>query len=205
MLDVVRRFNLYNGGGALPPRWGLGFWHRVPTLFSDKEVNEEVAKFEKRGFPLSVVGLEPGWMSRSYPWTYEWDKTRFPEVEKEVQEIARLRIQLIPYLYTAFADYAFEGTPPVRAMNLEEGYQADSRTDKGVLDATENPYAMAVKREVKDQFMVGPSLLVAPLFVGEKERQVILPQGKWYDFYTGEFAGEGEVITVSPGLEKIPV
>ncbi len=415
MLDVVSRFNLYNGGGALPPRWGLGFWHRVPTLFSDKEVNEEVAEFEKRGFPLSVVGLEPGWMSRSYPCTYEWDKTRFPdpdnfvktlndqhiktnlwmnpyvspdgelykkiepytgshtvwcgivpdysmpaaqkimvehfekhqldkgvsgykmdendgydfwlwpdvatfpsglpaeqmrqiygslmqsvtmdmfrkhntrtyglvragnagtssypyviyndyyahrdfitalinssfigvlwtpevrssktaeewlrrmqtvcfspvaqldawadgtkpwsfpEVEKEVQEIARLRIQLIPYLYTAFADYAFKGTPPVRAMNLEEGYQVDSRTDKGVLDATENPYAMAVKREVKDQFMVGPSLLVAPLFVGEKERQVILPQGKWYDFYTGEFAGEGEVITVSPGLAKIPV
>ena len=29
MLDVVRRFNLYNGGGVLPPRWGLGFWHRV--------------------------------------------------------------------------------------------------------------------------------------------------------------------------------
>jgi alpha-D-xyloside xylohydrolase len=24
-LDVVRRFNLFNGGGVLPPRWGLGF------------------------------------------------------------------------------------------------------------------------------------------------------------------------------------
>ena len=32
MLDVVRRFNLYNGGGVLPPKWGLGFWQRVPTL-----------------------------------------------------------------------------------------------------------------------------------------------------------------------------
>ena len=114
-------------------------------------------------------------------------------------------MQLIPYLYTAFADYAFEGIPPVRAMNLEEGYQADAQTEKGVLDATANPYAMAVRKEVKDQFMVGPNLLVAPLFAGEKERQVILPQGKWYDFYTGEFAGEGEVITVSPGLSKIPV
>ncbi|WP_301061691.1 TIM-barrel domain-containing protein [Phocaeicola sp.] len=78
MLDVVRRFNLYNGGGALPPRWGLGFWHRVSALFSDKEVNDEVAEFEKREFPLSVIGLEPGWMSRSY----QWDRTRFPEPEK---------------------------------------------------------------------------------------------------------------------------
>ena len=79
MLDVVRRFNLYNGGGTLPPRWGLGFWHRVPTLFSDKEVNAEVEEFEKRGFPLSVIGLEPGWMSRAYPCTYEWDPVRFPD------------------------------------------------------------------------------------------------------------------------------
>ena len=415
MLDVVRRFNLYNGGGALPPKWGLGFWHRVPTLFSDKEVNEEVAEFEKRGFPLSVIGLEPGWMSRSYPCTYEWDATRFPdpegfvkglndkhiktnvwinpyvspdgelykkiepytgshtvwcgivpdyslsetkkimtdhfkkhqldkgvsgykmdendgfdswlwpdvasfpskipaeqmrqiygsmmqstttdmfrernqrtyglvraanagtssypyvlyndyynhrdfitalinssfigvlwtpevrssgsaeewlrrmqtvcfsptaqldawadgtkpwsfpEVEDAVRDIASLRTQLIPYLYTAFADYAFYGTPPMRAMNLEPGYQAKTTEEQGKLDATKNPYAMAVRREVKDQFMVGPSLLVAPLFAGEEERQVVLPQGKWYDFYTGKYVGEGEVITVKPGLDKIPV
>ena len=87
MLDAVRRFNLYNGGGTLPPRWGLGFWHRVPTLFSDKEVYDEVAEFEKRGFPLSVIGLEPGWMSRSYPCTYEWDKGRFPDPEGFVKEM----------------------------------------------------------------------------------------------------------------------
>lgn len=415
MLDAVRRFILYNGGGTLPPRWGLGFWHRVPTLFSDKEVNEEVTQFEEKGFPLSVIGLEPGWMSNSYPCTYEWDKTRFPqpgefvkglagkhiktnvwmnpyvapngelyskiepftgshtvwcgivpdysmaeardivsehlakhlfdrgvsglkmdendgydtwlwpdvatfpsgipaeqmrqiygammqsittdlfrrrnvrtyglvrasnagtcsypyviyndyynhrdfitalinssfigvlwtpevrssksgeewlrrmqtvcfsplaqldawadgtkpwsfpEVERKVREIAQLRMRLIPYLYTAFADYAFEGIPPVRAMNLEEGFKMVSQYEKGKLDATDNPYAQAVKKEVKDQFMVGPSLLVAPLFAGEKERRVILPQGKWYDFYTGDFVGEGEVITVSPGLSKIPV
>ena len=34
---------------------------------------------------------------------------------------------------------------------------------------------------------------------------MILPKGKWYDFYTGEYAGDGEVITVTPGLDKIPV
>ena len=28
---------------------------------------------------------------------------------------------------------------------------------------------------------------------------------KWYDFYTGKLAGDGEVITVTPGLDKIPV
>ena len=75
MQDVVRRFNLFNGGGVLPPKWGLGFWHRVPTLFTDRQVQDEIAEFRKRGFPLTVIGLEPGWMSRAYPCTYEWDAT----------------------------------------------------------------------------------------------------------------------------------
>jgi len=94
----------------------------------------------------------------------------------------------------------------MRAMNLEEGWgSVGIRNEAGVLDSTENPYAIAVTRESKDQFMVGPSLLVAPLFAGETEREVILPAGKWYDFYTGEFAGEGEIIKVNPGLDRIPV
>ena len=415
MLDVVRRYNLYNGGGCLPPKWGLGFWHRVPSLFTDTEIEREVQEFRDKGFPLNVVGLEPGWMTASYPCTYERDNTRFPnpqaftkkmkesniqtnlwmnpyispkgelydrikpytsshtvwcgivpdymmseaqrilidhfkkhqlnlgvsgykmdendgydswlwpdvasfpsgtsaeqmrqiygslmqkvttqmykdenkrtyglvraanagttsfpyviyndyynhhdfitalvnssfigvlwtpevrasrtseewlrrmqtvcfsplamlnawadgtkpwtfpEVAESVKAISLLRMQLIPYLYTAFADYTFKGTPPVRAMNLEEGYNMDEKMLQVSFDATNNPYALAIKKEVKDQFMVGNSLLVAPLFEGEKERKVILPKGKWYDFYTGEFAGEGEIISVSPGLDKIPV
>lgn len=414
MLDVVRRFNLMNGGGVLPPKWGLGFWHRVPTLYNDQQVKEEVAQFEQKGFPLSVIGLEPGWMSRSYPCTYEWDHNRFPqpeafvkemndrhvktnlwinpyvspdgelfdkikpytashtvwcgivpdytmpetkklmtehfekhqlnmgvsgykmdendgfdswlwpdvatfpsghpaeqmrqtygsmmqkvttdmyrkrnqrtyglvrsgnagtsalpyviyndyynhrdfitalinssfigilwtpevrasktadewlrrmqtvcfsplamlnawadgtkpwsfpEVSNEIQEIADLRIQLVPYLYTAFADYAFEGTPPMRAMNLEEGFMHQTVVEEGQLDGTDNPYAMSTSKEMKDQFMVGPYLLVAPMFAGETEREVILPEGKWYDFYTGKYVGEKEVIKVTPG-KSIPV
>ncbi len=48
-------------------------------------------------------------------------------------------------------------------------------------------------------------MLVAPLFKGQTERTVILPQGKWFDFYTGKLAGDGEVIKVTAGLDKIPV
>ena len=32
-----------------------------------------------------------------------------------------------------------------------------------------------------------------------------MPRGKWFDFYTGELVGDGEVIEVTPGLERIPV
>jgi alpha-D-xyloside xylohydrolase len=53
--------------------------------------------------------------------------------------------------------------------------------------------------------MTGENLLVAPLFTGQTSRKVVLPRGKWYDFYTGRYAGDGEVITVTPGLAEIPV
>ena len=414
-LDAVSRFNLFNGGGCLPPKWGLGFWHRTPTLYSDSLVIKEVGEFKKHQFPLSVIGLEPGWQSKSYPCTYEWDRGRFPnpakfvatlkdqgvktnlwmnpyispeselfqklkpftashtvwsgyipdyglpevntlignhlrkhqldigvsgfkmdendgfdnwlwpdvtrfpsgipaekmrqlyglmmqkmtaqlfhdqnkrtyglvrasnaggvsfpyviyndyyshrdfitalinssfigvlwtpevrgsataeewlrrmqtvcfsplamlnawsdgtkpwsfpEVEKQVAGVANLRMQLIPYLYTCFAEYAFYGRPPMRAMNLLDGFTAkDDRID-GKVSSTENPYGEATRKEMKDQFMVGDNLLVAPLFTGESVRKVVLPKGKWYDFYTGKLVGEAEVITVAPGLDKIPV
>jgi alpha-D-xyloside xylohydrolase len=53
--------------------------------------------------------------------------------------------------------------------------------------------------------MMGDCLLVAPMFEGEQSRKVFLPAGKWYDFYTGELAGENQVIEVAPGLDKIPL
>jgi alpha-D-xyloside xylohydrolase len=78
MLDAVRRYNLYCGGGTLPPKWGLGFWHRTPTLYSAEEVYAEAMEFRRRNFPCDVIGLEPGWHSTSYPVTYEWNRERYP-------------------------------------------------------------------------------------------------------------------------------
>lgn len=414
-LDAIRRYNLFNGGGVLPPRWGLGFTQRVRTLYTADEVEAEVKAFEDKGFPLDFIGLEPGWQSKAYPCTFEWDKGRFPQpsdfvkslldkrvrvnlwtnpyvspqasiynnikpftadhtvwlgaipdltmpqardilfsqlkksqldigvsgykfdevdgydhylwpdvtlfpsgksaeqmrqtyglliqrysaemyhernqrtfglvrgsnggassfpyviyndyynhedfitalinsgfagvlwtpearaskseeewlrrmqsvvfspmaminawssgtkpwsypnVEKQVKDVALLRMKMMPYWYSEFAKYHFEGTPPFRAMNLEDGYQADIKTEVKTTNLEENPYIEAVNKEVKDQYMAGEYLLVAPMFAGKKTRTVILPKGKWFDFYTGEFAGDGEVITITPGLDKIPV
>lgn len=77
--DVVARYNLFSGGGALPPLWGLGFWHRVPAKFSATETLEEIEAFAQHRIPLDVIGLEPGWQTKSYPCTYEWQPKRFPD------------------------------------------------------------------------------------------------------------------------------
>lgn len=418
-MDVVRRYNLFCGGGTLPPRWGLGFTHRTPSLYTADQVKQEAEEFERRGYPLDFIGLEPGWQSKSYPCTFEWDKQRFPqpkafvdemkkrgirinlwtnpyvspesdiyeqmfplsgshtvwcgivpdlahekgrrlwmdkldkehvgigvsgykvdevdgydrwlwpdvatfpsgvsaeqmrqtyglwvqrtttdlyhqrnqrtyglvrasnagasaypyviyndyyshpdfitalinsgfcgvlwtpevrgsktaeewlrrfqtvvfspmamlnawasgtkpwsfpEVAEQVKEYALLRMRMIPYWYTEFARYHFDGIPPFRAMNLEAGF-SPSGVEPVELQNTNanletNPYLEAVSKEIKDQYMAGEYLLIAPLFAGQTQRKVVLPKGNWYDFYTGKYVGNGETITVSPGLDRIPV
>jgi alpha-glucosidase (family GH31 glycosyl hydrolase) len=414
-LDAVRRYNLFNGGGVLPPRWGLGFTQRVRSLFTAEQVKNEADSFLLKGYPLDYIGLEPGWQSKAYPGTFEWDKKRYPEpakfvkemldrnirlnlwinpyvskeasfyksitpytgshtvwvgevpdftipearkiffgqlkkdqvdigvsgykidevdgydhylwpdvatfpsglsaeqmrqtygvlamrysadmyhqlnqrtfglvrasnagansfpyviyndyynhedfitalinsgyagvlwtpearasktgeewlrrfqtvifspmaminawssgtkpwsypeVASQVKELALLRMQMMPYWYSEFAKYHFNGTPPFRGMSLEEGFRQEVKKEAGSTNLEENPYAEATSKEIKDQYMAGEYLLVAPVFTGQKTRKVVLPKGKWYDFYTGEYAGDGEVITVTPGLDKIPV
>ena len=147
---------------------------------------------------FSPMAMINAWSDGTKPWS-------FPDVEKEVKEFAMLRMQLMPYLYTEFAKYHFEGTPPFRGMNLEEGFDSKAKMELKNENLSDNPYAEAVLKEIKDQYMTGEYLLVAPLFTGQTSRKVVLPKGKWYDFYTGKFAGDGEVITVTPGLSKISV
>ncbi|NQV31238.1 MAG: alpha-xylosidase, partial [Phycisphaeraceae bacterium] len=102
MLEIVQRYNLYCGGGALPPLWGLGFWHRVPAKFSADQTRSEINEFTKQRFPLDVIGLEPGWMTKSYPCTFEWNKKRFPDPGAFTQELLgrgiRLNLWENPYI-----------------------------------------------------------------------------------------------------------
>ena len=93
-LDAVRRYNLYSGGGVLPPKWGLGFLHRVPTLFTAQQAADEVAQFASRGYPLDVLGLEPGWQSASYPGTFVWDRTRFPDPDAFLAGMKRAGVRV---------------------------------------------------------------------------------------------------------------
>jgi alpha-glucosidase (family GH31 glycosyl hydrolase) len=417
-LDAVRRYNLFCGGGALPPKWGLGFLTRTPTAYTAEQALAEIKAFRDQGLPLDMLGLEPGWQNQAYPCSFEWDAKRFPDPKKFLDEVAKLnvrvnlwfnpyvapktplaekllpfagshlvwngivpdytlpaarkifadhlartvvdlapvavggfkidevdgsdrylwpdsanfpsgrdgeqlrqtyglllqrlvydvfheknqrtmgqvrgsnagasalpfviyndnyafdeyitamgnsgfagvlwspevrgsdsgedmlrrtqavcfsplalyngwnskhklwthaavvgdiraalllRLRLLPYFYQAFAQYHFEGTPVIRPMQLVAGFDANVTTEAGRLDATANPYAVGRVNEVKDQYLLGDAMLVAPIPPGVKTRKVILPAGKWYDFYTGKFAGENQTIEVTPPLSQAPV
>ena len=168
----------------------------TPEARASKTGEEWLRRFQTVIFsPMAMINA---WSSGTKPWSY-------PEVAEQVKQLALLRMQMMPYWYSEFAKYHFEGTPVFRGMALEDGFKQEVKKEAGSTNLEENPYAEATSKEIKDQYMAGEYLLVAPLFTGQTTRKVVLPKGKWYDFYTGEFAGDGEVITVTPGLNKIPV
>lgn len=80
MRTAVQRYNLFAGGGALPPRWGLGFWYRARTDCSQEELLALAEEFRARRIPCDVLGLEPHWQTHAYSSSYVWD-ARFPAPE----------------------------------------------------------------------------------------------------------------------------
>ncbi len=128
---------------------------------------------------FSPLALFNGWATATKLWTHA-------EVADDIRAAITLRMRLLPYWYTTFAQYRDEGTPVIRPMPLVPG-----------VDATD--------ADVKDQYMIGDALLVAPIAPGTKARTVVLPAGKWFDFYTGRLAGESQTITVTPPLSQIPL
>ncbi len=89
MLDVVRRYNLFSGGGVMPPEWGLGFWYRAASNATETEVAALAAEFRERKIPCDVIGLEPGWQSHAYSCTFSWNKSRFTHPESLVRDLKK--------------------------------------------------------------------------------------------------------------------
>jgi alpha-glucosidase len=108
-----------------------------------------------------------------------------------IREAMAWRYRLIPYLYTLSWWASTRGDPPIVPVwwsgSGEEGTAAD-------------PELLAVD----DEFLVGPNVLVAPVF-GEDavEREVRLPAGEWHHL-AGDGPQEG-LLTVPVTMDRIPV
>lgn len=85
--EAVQRYNLFSGGGPVPPRWGLGFWYRTETDFSQAEVLKFAEEFRGRKIPCDVLGLEPHWQSHSYSCSFVWSK-RFPDPRAMLEKLS---------------------------------------------------------------------------------------------------------------------
>ncbi len=84
--EVVQRYNLFSGGGCLPPMWGLGVWYRSYGGSGQEAVQDMARSFREERMPVDVLGLEPGWHSHSYSCTYQWSDL-FPRPEEMIQDL----------------------------------------------------------------------------------------------------------------------
>jgi alpha-D-xyloside xylohydrolase len=91
--EAVQRYNLFSGGGVLPPRWGLGFWYRVQTQFSQDDVLRLTSEFRERRIPIDVLGLEPYWQSHAYSSSYAWGP-RFPDPAALLRQLSALHMRV---------------------------------------------------------------------------------------------------------------
>ena len=99
-MEAVQRYNLFSGGGCLPPMWGRGMWYRVYGGGSQEDVMRLADSFREEKMPVDVLGLEPGWHSHSYSCTYKWSDL-FPDPEGLIGEMRKkgYRLNLWEHLY----------------------------------------------------------------------------------------------------------
>ena len=94
MLDAVRKYNLFSGGGAMPPMWGLGVWYRAYTKGRDGEIEAFARNFRERELPVTVLGLEPGWHTAAYSCSFVWNEANFPGHAEFVERMRGLGYRL---------------------------------------------------------------------------------------------------------------
>ncbi|KAI8079342.1 glycosyl hydrolases family 31-domain-containing protein [Thamnidium elegans] len=95
----------------------------------------------------------------------------FPEVLPTIRAALQFRYRIIPYLYTLYVSLVFrKGEPLVRPVFYD--HQHDINTYKQEFE-----------------FMLGPSLLVAPVYEpGKATKKVYLPSNTaWYHYQTGKY------------------
>ena len=75
--DIVAQYNKLSGGGCSVPKWGLFPIYRCYARYTQEEVLNVAKKLKNEDFPISIIGLEPGWQSHSYSCSLEWNKNNY--------------------------------------------------------------------------------------------------------------------------------
>ena len=83
--DAVSRYNLFSGGGCLPPLYGLGVLYRCYYQSDEPQVEHLAEEIREGHMPCDIIGLEPGWQSKSYSCSYLWDKEKFSDPDQLIR------------------------------------------------------------------------------------------------------------------------
>lgn len=116
------------------------------------------------------------------PWSYG------EEAEAISRTYIGFRYRLMPYVYSAFYESSVSGMPVARSLCMEFPFE------NKVYDPL-----------YQYQFMFGDAFLVVPVTSAEKIKKIWLPEGEWYDIFTGSLhAGNKEWLQEVP-VHQIPI
>lgn len=180
------------------PWWGSDIGGTLP---GEELTAELYARWFQFGAfsPLFLAHGKTWWMRLPWGWgldemgPLEHEESPLPselgnrEVEDVARKYARLRYRLLPYNYTLAWQAHSTGMPLMRSLWLH--YPND-----------------AAAAATASEYLWGRDLLVAPVFTqGATTRELYLPAGVWYDWWTGERLAGGRRISREVDLETMPL
>ncbi len=147
-------------GGLSLTMSGFGYWSHDIGGFESTSTADVYKRWCAFGLMSSHSRLH-GSSSYRVPWAYD------EEAVQVLRRFVKLKASLMPYLYRNAIETSVTGVPMMRSMVLE--FTGDKTCD--YLDK---------------QYMMGDSLLVAPIFNDKGIAQYYLPKGRWTNLLTGE-------------------
>jgi alpha-D-xyloside xylohydrolase len=167
-------------GGLSLAYSGFSFWSHDIGGF---EGTPDAGVF-KRWVAFGLLGTHSrfhGSGSYRVPWAFDEEAVEVTRV------FTKLKLSLMPYLYQQGLSASATGIPVMRPMALE------FPDDQGA-------------EYLDRQYMLGPSLLVAPVFSASGEVDVYLPSGRWTNWWTGEVVdSHGSWRREQHGFDTVPL
>ena len=158
---------------------GFGFWSHDISGFEMTATPDLYKRWSAFGLLSSHSRLH-GNESYRVPWLFD------EEAVEVLRFFVQLKCSLMPYLYSVACEAASAGIPAMRAMMLE---------------FPEDPACAFLDR----QYMLGDSLLVAPIFNEAGSASYYLPKGRWTNFLSGEVVEGGEWKMEKHGYTSLPL
>jgi len=158
---------------------GFGFWSHDISGFERTATPDLYKRWAAFGLLSSHSRLH-GNESYRVPWLFGEESTEV------LRFFVQLKCRLMPYLFAAAFEASRQGIPMMRAMMLE---------------FPQDPACASLDR----QYMLGPSLLVAPVFSQDGTVSYYLPPGRWTSLLDGGVADGGAWRTEKHGYKSLPV